>query len=270
MTSRPPIFVISLPESTDRRAAMTAQMERLALNFTFIDAVDGRRFDMMAQPGYDADKRLASFGLHLKGGEWGCLLSHKKIYEKMIADNIDQAVIFEDDALIDPRFPAVLDDVVAMDLDYDVIRFMGSNKIARKGYRRIIEVDKDLWLGRLPSIHGGAHAYLISREGARKMMNYFARNKVAYPIDTLLGRCWDTGINAYAVNPIVRQDVQSFASSIGDSRENKRGDLKGLQTFIFPVTRGWHKLCEQAGKRWIYAKSFWQDRTLKHKYRGAA
>lgn len=270
MTARPPIFVISLPESTERRAAMASQMESLGLNFTFIDAVDGRAFDMMAQGGYAPCKRLAFFGLHLKGGEWGCLLSHRKIYEKMLAENIEEAFIFEDDALIDPRFPDVLDNVLSMDLDYDVIRFMGSNKIARKGYRRIVEVDQDLWLGRLPSIHGGAHAYLISRGGARKMMDYFARYKVAYPIDTLLGRCWDTGINAYAVNPIVRQDVQSFASSIGDARENKRGDLTGAQKLAFPVTRGWHKLCEQTGKRWIYARSFWQDKTLKQKYRGAA
>lgn len=270
MTSHPPIFVISLPESTDRRAAMTAQMERLGLDFTFIDAVDGRKLDMLAQPEYDAAKRLAFFGLHLKGGEWGCLLSHKKIYEKMIAGNLECAVIFEDDALIDPRFSDVLNNVLSMDLDYDVIRFMGSNKIARKGYRHIVKVDNDLWLGRLPSIHGGAHAYLIAREGAQKMMDYFARHRVAYPIDTLLGRCWDTGMNVYAINPIVRQDVQSFASAIGNARENKRGDLKGAQTLVFPATRGWHKLCEQVGKRWIYAKSFWQDRTLREKYRGAA
>ncbi len=267
MMPQPPVFVISLPESQGRRAAMTAQMERLGLAFEFIDAVDGRKMNILEEPGYDADKRIASFGLHLKGGEWGCLLSHKKIYEKIIADNIEEAVIFEDDALIDLRFADVLDTVRSMDMDYDVIRFMGSNKIARKGYRRIIEVDPGLWLGRLPSIHGGAHAYLISRTGAQKMCDYFAQHKVAYPIDTLLGRCWETGMNVYAINPIVRQDVQSFASSIGDARENKRGDLNGLKTLVFPATRAWHKLCEQAGKRWIYAVSFWQDRTLRDKYR---
>ncbi len=269
MNRQVPIYVISLPESTDRRAAMAAQMERLGLEFCFIDAVDGRKLDMLAQEKYDAAKRLAFFGLHLKGGEWGCFLSHKKIYEMMMRENIDQAVIFEDDALIDPRFPEVLNAVLSMDIDYDAIRFMGSNKIARKGYRHIIEVDRGLWLGRLPSIHGGAHAYLISRAGAEKMMTFFARNKIAYPIDTLLGRCWETGMNVYAINPIVRQDVDSFESAIGNARENKRGDLKGLQKLGFPLSRAWHKLCEQAGKRWIYGRSFWHDKTLAQKYRGA-
>lgn len=270
MSQRPPIFVISLPEATDRRAAMAAQMERLGLEFAFIDAVDGRGFNMMERSDYDARKRLAFFGLHLKGGEWGCLLSHKNIYEIIVAHNLDQAIIFEDDALIDPHFPTILDDLLSMDLDYDVIRFMGSNKIARKGYRQIIEVDKNLWLGRLPSIHGGAHAYLMSREGAQKMVDYFARHQVAYPIDTLLGRCWETGLNVYAINPIVRQDTRSFVSSIGEARENKRGDLQGMQKLVFPAFRAWHKLCEQGGKRWIYARSFWQDKTLREKYRGAA
>lgn len=268
MTIRPPVFVISLPESLDRRAAMTAQMERLGLPFSFIDAVDGRKMRVIEQPGYDAIKRIRFFGLHLKGGEWGCLLSHKKIYEKIVQDNLPAAVIFEDDALIDENFPAILDDIMAMDFDYDVIRFMGSNKIARKGYRRIIEVEKDLWLGRLPSIHGGAHAYLMSNSGARKMVEYFAKHKTAYPIDTLLGRSWETGLNVYAINPIVRQDTQSFSSAIGDARFDKRADLKPWERFVFPVSRGWFKLCEHMGKRWIYGISFWQDKTLREKYRG--
>ena len=268
MTSQPPIFVISLPESADRRAAMAAQMERLALPFMFVDAVDGRKMDVLQQPGYDAAVRLRSFGLHLKGGEWGCLLSHKKIYEMMLAENIPQAVIFEDDALIADNFPRVLEDILAMDLDYDVIRFMGSNKIARKGYRHIIQVDEGLWLGRLPSIHGGAHAYLITQDGARKMMDYFTHHKTPFPIDTLLGRCWETGLNVYAVNPIVRQDTVSFSSAIGEARFDKRADLSGMARIGFPFTRAWFKLCEQAGKRWIYARSFWHDNTVREKYRG--
>lgn len=267
MSGRPPIFVISLAESTQRRTAMSEKMAALGLNFTFIDAVDGRQMDVLAQPGYDASARIRSFGIHLKGGEWGCLLSHKKIYEKMAADNIPAALIFEDDVLIADNFPAVLDDILAMDLDYDVVRFMGSNKIARKGYRQIIEVDEGLWLGRLPSIHGGAHAYLISQEGARKMNDYFAHHKTAFPIDTLLGRCWETGLNVYAVNPIVRQDTVSFTSAIGEARFDKRADLKPAEYLAFPFTRGWFKLCEHIGKRWIHGRSFWHDRTLRNKYR---
>lgn len=264
----PPVFIISLPESVDRRTAMSAQMEKLNIPFSFIDAVDGRKMSVVEQPGYDAAKRMRFFGIHLKGGEWGCLLSHKKIYEKIVQDNLPVAIIFEDDALIDERFPDVLEEILSKDFDYDVIRFMGSTKIARKGYRHIIEVAQNLWLGRLPSIHGGAHAYMMSQSGARKMVDYFAKYRTAYPIDTLLGRCWETGLNVYAVNPIVRQDTASFTSAIGEARFDKRADLSAAEKLVFPVFRAWFKLCEHVGKRWIYGTSFWHDKTLGAKYRG--
>jgi glycosyl transferase family 25 len=262
-----PIFVISLGDAVDRRAAIAQKMQELGFDFTFVDAVDGRQMKVIEQPGYDAPARLRYFGVHLKGGEWGCLLSHKNIYDRMVKDNIPAAVIFEDDVIIADNFPGVLHDILNMDLDYDVVRFMGSNKIARKGYRHIAQVDGGLWLGRLPSIHGGAHAYLMSLRGAKKMVNYFARHKIAVPIDTLLGRCWETGLNVYAVNPVVRQDVVSFTSAIGEARFDKRSDLKPAQRLTFPFTRGWFKLCEHVGKRWIYLGYFWHDCRLKKMHR---
>lgn len=264
--SLPPVFVISLKGSHARRAAMAAQMERCGLPFEFFDAVDGRSLDVTAQPRYDGMRRLAFFGKHLTGGEWGCLLSHFALYEKMIAADIPRCVIFEDDALLAPEFRQILETILSTDFQYDLVRFMGSTKIARKGYRKILKVGGDLWLGRLPSIHGGAHAYLITQQGARKMLAYAARHKIAYPVDTLLGRCWETGLDVYAVNPVVRQDTVSFTSDIGEARFDKRADLSPLGRVLFPLTRGWYKLAEHAGKRWVYAAAARRDTMLRERH----
>lgn len=158
MTIRPPAFVISLPESVDRRNAMTNQMERLGLGFSFIDAVDGRVSARCSSP-VMMPRNVCVFGIHLKGGGGGVVFCRTKISTKIVQENLPAAIIFEDDALISDNFPAVLDDILTMDLDYDVIRFMGSTKIVRKGYRQIIEVDQGLWLGRLPLFTARARLY---------------------------------------------------------------------------------------------------------------
>ncbi|MCB1529648.1 MAG: glycosyltransferase family 25 protein [Rhodospirillales bacterium] len=257
----PPIFVISLSGAEERRSGMAEKLRSLGLDFEFFDAVDGRKTDVLAQPLYHARKRALYFGKHLTGGEWGCFLSHKALYEKICAENIARAIIFEDDAIPDDRFPEVLKTILQKEISFDVIRFMGSPKIERKGYRKITPLSEGFWLGRLPSVHGGAHAYMVSKEGAQKLLSYMARKKVAYPIDTILGRCWETGVNAYAVNPIVRQDL-SLDSAIGEERFNKASDLRGLAKAVYPLTRSYYKIAEHVGKRRVFAASCRADKAL--------
>jgi len=253
-----PVFVISLVGSDDRRQRITSIFDNLGMEFEFFDAVDGRQFDVMQQPIYDAKKRLAFYGKHMTGGEIGCLLSHKALYQKIVNEGIEKALIFEDDVLLRPGFKAVLDQILDQGLDapYDMIRFLSSPKLERLRLSPIHYIDKEHYLTRHTGMPGGAHASLVRHSGAKKMLDHLSKS--AFPIDTLMGRSWQTGMNWVTVRPGIAAQDREIASIIGDDlRLERRLDIKGIGRFLYPLTRAWFKLCETIGKKyWYYIQSF--------------
>ena len=100
-------YVISLPQSTDRREYVTQELKKVNMDFEFFDAVDGRknyenlrtmslRKGIIGQKAYD----------ELSPGALGCLLSHRGIYEKeylsMKPDDDYWILIMEDDVEFAP------------------------------------------------------------------------------------------------------------------------------------------------------------------------
>lgn len=94
-------FIINLPHQHQRRHAITANLEQCDIDFSIIEAVDGRALsESDIEEKYDAKKAHSSFNRNLSRGEIGCALSHIKIYQKMVLENISSAMILEDDARI--------------------------------------------------------------------------------------------------------------------------------------------------------------------------
>lgn len=260
----PPAYVISMAGAEARRAWIASHFGERGVAFEFFDAIDGRGLHAQGQPLYDGKRRFAYYGKHLGGAEWGCILSHLGVLENLLAHDQDSALVFEDDVHLDPAFTGVVERILDLGFPFDVVRFMGDPKIERKGYRRIARVGDNIWLGRLPSAHGGAHAYLISKSGARTIVEHIHAHGIAAPFDMLLGQTWRTGIESYSVNGLAWQDPV-FGSDIGPARfaRVRHGiDAAGL---AFALRRAWLRLGEMAGKRWMYARSFWHDRALGRK-----
>lgn len=87
-------YVVNLARSLDRRAHITAELRKTGLNYEIFTAVDGRDLDLsdssIIDPSFVANVVLAA-------GTAGCALSHMGIYEKIIADELDIALVLEDD-----------------------------------------------------------------------------------------------------------------------------------------------------------------------------
>lgn len=259
-----PVFIISLREAKERRDRITQIMNKLGLEFTFIDAVDGRQLQLNEYPNYSPLKRLLFFGKHLTGGEIGCTQSHKKIYQKIVNRKIPLSLIFEDDIIIHDGFLETLREIMRSDIPYDMIRFLSSPKLERLNLRPVHTFQSGHTLTRHTGMPGGAHATLMSLSGAKKLLKNL--DKTPYPIDALMGRSWKTGINWYTLRPgLVAQD-RDIKSMIGDDeRFNNKKDIKGFLKFIYPLTRAWFKLFETLGKKYWYAKTYFQDKYIKDK-----
>lgn len=247
------IFVISLKDSSARRAAISGALAGLGLDFEFFDAVDGRGFDLSALPEYDGFRRRLFFGRDLTPAEMGCTLSHRAVMRKMVDEDIPRALILEDDALLSPDLPEVLKAIEALGGGWDMVRFLGRPKTL-KASRRVRHLTGRYELTRAFGTPGGAYGYVLTKNAAARMLPFLEKNW--QPSDVLLGQTWRTGLNVYAVrpSPVIADD--DVPSTIGDERFRKTKNRNPLYLLV----RMGYKMWENAGKRRSWARDLVRDR----------
>jgi glycosyl transferase family 25 len=162
-------YVINLARSLDRRTHITAELKKTGLEYEFITAVDGRELDL-------DDSTIIDSALLAKNsfpaGTAGCALSHLRTYQKIIADDLDEALILEDDVIL-PADVGNLVDAVARHLtgaEVALLNYGRSNrcKMSEEGSVRL----PSSRLLALPiDINGlvNAAAYVITREACERM-----------------------------------------------------------------------------------------------------
>ena len=104
-----PAFLINLDRHPDRLAVAQARLAQAGVRTERVAAVDGAALS-------PSERRAAVARFHAilaRGrlytpGQIGCALSHHAIYRRMIDENIPAALVFEDDVLLTPEFPASL------------------------------------------------------------------------------------------------------------------------------------------------------------------
>lgn len=100
------IFVISL-KTSERRKRFNAQMEKLNLPFEYFDAVNGKELSAKEVSEHCDEEALNANPKWLNRGAIGCALSHLHLYKKMVALDIEKAIIIEDDMVLTDDFAAI-------------------------------------------------------------------------------------------------------------------------------------------------------------------
>ncbi len=202
--------MINLLRSPDRRRVIAARLGELGLDHEFFLAADGAALTEADLVNYDRKARLEAFGCDLLPNELGCYLSHYRIYQKIIAENIPQALILEDDVEISDDLPAILEALAHTPADWELVRLSGLR--ARKG-RKIADIAPGYRVVRLLDVASGAQAYLLNRQGAEKLAAY--GKKIIRQVDVMLDRYWDNGLRIMAVQPYPVHPSRNFESTIG-------------------------------------------------------
>ncbi|WCT73240.1 glycosyltransferase family 25 protein [Sphingomonas naphthae] len=197
------ILVVSLADAGERRARITAMLERTDWPWRFLD---GARSEPAAAP-YDATAAMRHRGRPLTPAERGCFGSHHAAWAALIADAaLSHVLVIEDDVLLDPGFdfaglPALM---TATGIDYLRLyaRFsVASRRIALVGHR---------WLIRFRRPPYGTQCYMLSRHGAATLLA--AATSVSRPIDDEMDRYWHNGLPIYALYPFPVLEMQSGSS----------------------------------------------------------
>jgi glycosyl transferase, family 25 len=171
-------FVINLPNYKDKKDLMISQLDNLKItNYEIVNGIDGSLIDdILIAFICDKTQVLKNIKRPLAKTEIGCALSHIKIYKKIIEENLDQAIILEDDVILNS-----LGHLSSINItqEFDII-LLGSTSpfhIDKTTPHTLYKKDDKT------SIHGG-FGYLVSNQGCKKLLEHF--NKINYPIDSWL------------------------------------------------------------------------------------
>ena len=229
-----PVFVINMARDVERRAHMEGVVERLGMAAEFVVGVDGSTLPPADRAAYDRSRALRVYGVEMKDSEIGCFLSHYRIYQRMVQEGIETALVLEDDVTVLPELPRVVADLVACEYrDWLVVRLdtkLGRvERPASAKYRgaKVADLAHGGELFRLRTQVLGVGAYLIRLEGARRMIDHGQR--IFMPIDQTMDRYWENGIIPHAVRPFPVSQGDEFGSHSGDrSNARRRGMPAGV------------------------------------------
>ena len=207
------IYVISLIDAHERRAAITKQLDKLGLAFEFFDACTGADGYQPFFDGYNA----ATYQIHSRRdalpGEIGCYASHLSLWQRC-AQTGKPIVIIEDDAILTEQLPAALQATEKIITTCGFIR-LEANKQSSRRPRRYMPIGKvdEFEVSYIARVALCMTGYVVSPAAAEQLAKH---SKVLLaPVDRYLQRPWSHRQPLYLLSPpVVLRQQGVFASSI--------------------------------------------------------
>lgn len=216
----PPIFVINMAKAKDRMLSMKSQLDAQGLLFERIEAVDGSKLNAQQRKNEYSDWWYRLFhGSPMSNGNLGCTLSHRKIYNKILAKKLEWVVILEDDAVLDANFANLLEAIEMHTRDFDMLQLY-SFRLPVKQVRAVGGTGFNVM--KYANHHSSTAAYALRFEGAKKLLTL-------PKVRTMPDRwCWMsamTGLKCCAIfpYPVKLHEELSVDSTIGTTDDPNYG-----------------------------------------------
>lgn len=234
-----PLYVINLQRSPQRLAHVAAELARVNLSFERIDAVDGHELTTAEiEAVYDAKRNKQRFYADLSRGEIACYMSHRKAWTQLLESPHHAAIVLEDDIKVTDGLSALSDVPLLHTEDWDLIKIAQPFKpkkatpLGSAGQFTLVDYRHDK-----PPM--GACGYIISRQGARKMLS---RQRFFRPVDVDMQWQWETGCYVQGLMPYCVDNTHQHGS-----------DILAVEDRHLKDKSAWRRLQEQ----WRF---YWQNR----------
>jgi glycosyl transferase family 25 len=215
------IFVINLDSSVDRIESMQAQCNELGLVFERISAVRGKNLSSDEKAAvYNRAVNLAKYDKELNDGEIGCYMSHARCWEQIVAQDIDYALILEDDAILTPEIKGFIAKLADSTQEWDYIKLSHGRK--PKNILNAIDLGDGLSLGQCIKLPSTTTGQLVSLAGANKLLEH--AYPIARPIDIDIQFWYEKSLRSFVVRPfpILNGDFGSEINQVTDRRQVDR------------------------------------------------
>jgi glycosyl transferase family 25 len=235
-------YVISLPGAIERRESVCRQLESSSVDWEIVDAVQAAGAEVREI--LDRCRESDLWHKPLQSGEVACYLSHRQVWQRMMEEGVDGAIILEDDFELTRPLDEVVSLLSGFATQADMIKLYGVPKISR-----VVETATD---GR--GTHALLEAFAVTSGtvgqwvSAKSVARLLARSEtIRRPIDMDLKHHWEFPITVYHLSPPV---VHEISSSLGGSSIAHRRSRKTLAMQL---------------KRWKLKARFYLQ-SLKHYY----
>jgi glycosyl transferase family 25 len=223
------VFLINLDEREDKFQSVKGRLDALGVDFERISAVRGSELtEDVIKSVYDASKNSKRYLKTLSVGEIGCYMSHRMAWQKIVDEQLDLAVVLEDDALILDGFNAFLTSVTQL-VNWDYIKLQGGR--GGRKTKESLRISGESSLVRYDKTPTSCLAQAISFQGAQKLLKNSQR--FYRPVDVDIQLFWEKDIDVLGLDPKI-VDKANFDSDIdfqskGCGRAQKSGFWKRLK-----------------------------------------
>ena len=110
------VFLINLKRSVERRHRITKQLQVQGILYEIVEAVDGEELPRDDILKYYENKKTA-----LPSGFLACGISHFKVYQKIVEEEIPISLVLEDDIVLDSSFYSIIDRLEHISIGNEII-----------------------------------------------------------------------------------------------------------------------------------------------------
>lgn len=251
MTNR---TVISLTNEHKRRQHIDTLFKEYELDFEYFDAINKQQAaDILAK------YNLSVTNEQLSQGEVACYLSHYCLWQSVIDQNLPFSMVFEDDIFFSRSAKTLLKQLEWLPKKFDVIKLetMYERVVINKGVPLIL----GHVLCQMQSRHMGMAGYIISQQGAKKLLAMTNELGIDSPVDhimfdRLIGQ---KNSSVHQVFPAIciqdkvyNKDSVRFLSVLEDTRKELVGVQKQKSSGFEKVNRELIRVFEQLSPKNIY------------------
>ncbi|QDE33016.1 MULTISPECIES: glycosyltransferase family 25 protein [Shewanella] len=218
------VFLINLDSSTERFTFMDEQLKQLGIEYQRISAVYGKELcDADIAKVYDPQKNLQKYDKKLNLGEIGCYLSHVQCWQMIVEQQLDYALILEDDSVLDPTLINVLQHINNLSADWDYIKLCHGRK--QKGIVKSIMLDDRFSLSTCLKLPASTRGQCVSLAGAQKLLA--TAYPITRPVDIDIQYWYEKQLRCFVVRPfpVIGTDLDSDINRQGRRNNAERHHL---------------------------------------------
>jgi|GEM_PF-656114 len=192
------IFVINLDKSPERLEFVKNQLSQYSIEF---ERSNGVVADTLSQEEiqkvYSLSKNKKQYIRSLHLGQIACYLAHAKVWREILAQNLDYAIILEDDVSVDEKIIKQLEFLEKTYGKWDYVRLQENSKL-KKIFHEVAS-DTECALVEYLNLPGNTLAQAVSKEAAEKMLNRLF--PFGCPVDTQLQYVDKIGVEVLSLIP---------------------------------------------------------------------
>ncbi|MBO9489221.1 glycosyltransferase family 25 protein [Endozoicomonas sp. G2_1] len=230
MTVNYKTFLINLDKSTDRLAYSEKRLTEHNIAFERVAAVYGADLSRQELTQAYSDQLPNAYYKKLNIGEIGCYLSHRKVWQKIVDDKLDFAVVLEDDFNIVDDFSAMLAAVSSAPITWDYIKLAEHDRPRKSLHTIDINNHKLITYDKIPA---RTCAQVVSYEGAKKLLA--ASQPFSRPVDIDLQYWWEKDIRVFGLMPYVFRPKTDSVSEIDKLKGRDDAEKNDLRRLISQV-----------------------------------